>query len=73
LLDFKKNTMEEVLKKLEEQERKIEAIYVSVEKTRKYILISLIVSLIFFVLPLMAAVIMVPIIFNLFSSIYSGI
>lgn len=73
MLDFKKNTMEEVLKKLEEQERKIEAIYVSVEKTRKYILISLIVSLIFFVLPLMAAVIMVPIIFNLFSSIYSGI
>jgi len=42
----------EVLKKIEANERKLEEIYVSVEKTRKYFLWTLIITVIMIVLPL---------------------
>ena len=64
---------EVILKKLEEQEKKIEAIFVSVEKTRKYILASLIISILFFVLPLVAALFIVPIVFSTLAGIYGSI
>lgn len=49
-----------VLKKLEEQEKKIDAVYVSVEKTRQYFLWTLILSLVFFLLPLIGMVFAIP-------------
>lgn len=49
-----------VLKKLEEQEKKIDAVYVSVEKTRQYFLWTLILSLAFFLLPLIGMVFAIP-------------
>lgn len=50
----------ETEKKLEELEKKINAIYISVEKTRKYFLVILWVSVILFVLPLIGIVFVIP-------------
>ena len=52
--------IDDVIKKLEEQEVKINAIYQSVEKTRKYFLITLIVSAAFIILPLIALIFVIP-------------
>ncbi len=46
---------------LEAQQKKIDEIYSTMEKIKKYIKWSLIISLVFFVLPLVAAIIIVPI------------
>lgn len=51
---------EVILKKLEEQEKKIESIFVSVEKTRRYFLWTLILSLVFFLLPLGGLLLAIP-------------
>ncbi len=47
---------------LEAQQKKIDEIYSTMEKIKKYIKWSLIISLVFFVLPLVAAIIIVPIV-----------
>ena len=65
--------MEEVLKKLEEQDKKIDAIYVSVEKTRKYFLWTMIATLAAIVLPIIAAIIMVPWLMSTLGSVYGGL
>lgn len=59
---------EDIIKKLNEQEKKIEAIYRSVEKTRKYFLWTLIIAVALFVLPLLGLLIIIP----QFISIFSG-
>jgi hypothetical protein len=60
---------EEILKKFEAVEKKIDAIYASVEKTRKYFLLTLIVTAVLIVLPLLGLLIAIP----KFLSIYSGL
>jgi len=50
----------EILKKLEESDQKIDEIYKSVEKTRKYFLWMLIITLAVFILPLVALLFIVP-------------
>ncbi|HWQ60433.1 MAG TPA: hypothetical protein VN420_04825 [Candidatus Fimivivens sp.] len=53
--------MEEDLKtRLEALEKRTEAIYVSVEKTRKYFLWTLIATVVAFVLPLIGIAIILP-------------
>ncbi|OIO49939.1 hypothetical protein COZ78_01765 [bacterium (Candidatus Gribaldobacteria) CG_4_8_14_3_um_filter_42_11] len=52
--------MDEILQKLAEQKAKIDAIYKSVEKTRKYFLITLIASAAFIILPLIALLFVIP-------------
>ena len=54
--------------KMVEIEKKIDAIYVSVEKTRKYFLWSMILTIVFLVLPLVALVFVIP----MFMSSYIG-
>ena len=67
------NIMDEIiLRKLEEQEKKVDAIYVSVEKTRKYFLWTLILSLAFFLLPLIGVAFAVPFFLNTLSA-YGGL
>ncbi len=51
---------QEILKRLETQETKIEKIYVSVEKTRKYLLWTMIVTIALIVLPAIGLVFAVP-------------
>ena len=50
----------EVQNKLEEHSGKLDAIYSSVEKTRKYFLWTLIISVVFLVLPLVGLVFLLP-------------
>lgn len=64
---------EELLKKLEEQDKKIDAIYVSVEKTRKYILWTVIGTLVAFVLPLIALAFVIPWFLNTMQNTYGSL
>ncbi len=52
--------MDEVLKKLAELEVKVDAIYKSAEKTRKYFMWTLIISVVLFVLPLIGLIFAIP-------------
>jgi hypothetical protein len=61
----------DILKKLEEQDQKLEAIRVSVEKTRSYFLWTLIVSIALFVLPLFGLMFAIPFFLSTFSAAYS--
>ena len=51
---------QDISRKLEEQDKKLDAIYKSVEKTRKYFLFTLIVSVVFVVLPLVGLIFVIP-------------
>jgi flagellar basal body-associated protein FliL len=62
----------EILKKFEEQEAKLEAVYNSVEKTRKYILWHLIINIVVIVLPIIGLVIAIPWFLKIMTSAYSG-
>ena len=61
------------MKKLEEQEVKIEAIWKSVEKTRKYFLFTMISSIVMVVLPLIGLLIAIPIMLNTLSTSMEGL
>ncbi|MFA6525402.1 MAG: hypothetical protein WCT33_04025 [Patescibacteria group bacterium] len=51
---------QEILQKINDQQIKIDKIYESVEKMRKYFLWTFILSIVFFVLPLIAMVFILP-------------
>jgi hypothetical protein len=51
---------DELIQKIEEQQQKIDAIYVSVEKLRNYFKWTLIITLITVVLPLVALMFILP-------------
>ena len=51
---------EDLIKRIDEQGVKIDAIYKSVEKTRKYFLIIIWISIICFVLPLIGLFFVLP-------------
>ncbi len=53
--------MDEVLKHLEAQEKRLDAIYASVEKTRKYFMWTLIITFAMIVLPLIGLVFAIPV------------
>jgi len=62
--------MEELLKKLEEQQVKIDAMYVSVEKLRKYFLWTLVISVAVIVLPLVVMMFILPSILSTLTGAY---
>jgi len=51
---------EEILKKIEAQDKKLEDIYNSVEKMRKYFLWTLIITIVVIVLPLIGLIFLIP-------------
>ncbi|MFA5066368.1 MAG: hypothetical protein WC566_13025 [Dehalococcoidia bacterium] len=51
---------EEILKKIEAQEAKLDDIFRSVEKTRKYFLWTLAATVVAFILPLIGLMIVIP-------------
>ncbi len=61
----------DVLKKLEEMERKIDSMFVSVEKLRRYFLWTLIITLVTVILPLIAIIFVAPWALGIFSSAYT--
>ncbi|KKQ87920.1 MAG: hypothetical protein UT09_C0007G0003 [Parcubacteria group bacterium GW2011_GWF2_38_8] len=65
--------MEENLqKKIEEQGLKIEAIYKSVEKTRKYFLVIIWITIIAVVLPLLGLFFVLPSFLSNYTSVLDG-
>lgn len=58
---------QEILKKLEEQDKKLDAVYASSEKMRKYFLWTLIISVAVIVLPMLALYFVLPSFFSSFS------
>jgi type II secretory pathway component PulF len=58
---------EELLKKLEEQGKKIEEIYRSVEKMRKFFLWTLIITAVVIILPLIGLIFVIPQFLNLYT------
>ena len=57
---------QEIFKKFEEQDKKLDQIYRSVEKTRKYFLWTLIITVVMVVLPLIVLGFVVPIFLNVY-------
>lgn len=62
----------EILEKLKQNEEKIDKIFISVEKTRKYIFWTMIITVVFLVLPLIGIIFIIPTFLNTYSSM-SGI
>ena len=60
---------EEILKKLQEQDKKLSDIYRSVERTRKYFLWTLIITVVMFVLPLIGLVFVIPSFLNIYTNL----
>ncbi len=58
----------ELIKRIDELEKKVDAVYKSAEKTRKYFLFTLIISVAVIVLPLIGLILVIP----QFLSLYSG-
>lgn len=58
---------------LEVQGNKIDAIYISVEKTRKYFLIILWATVIMFVLPMIGLVFIIPSFIEIYTSSMGGL
>jgi hypothetical protein len=59
---------QELLQKLQDQDEKLELIFQSVEKTRKYFLWTLIGTVVTFVLPLIGLMFAVPFFLNMLST-----
>ena len=62
-----------ILQKLEEQEKNLEAIYRSVEKTRKYFLWTLIITAVVFLLPLLGLLFLIPKVLSLYATGLEGL
>ena len=63
----------EILKKIEAQDEKIEAIWISVEKTRKYFLAAIIATVVMTVVPMIGLAFAVPFFLNILSQTYEGL
>ncbi len=63
---------EDLKKQLDEQGQKIDAIYKSVEKTRKYFLWIMWITVIAFVIPLIGLAFAIPSFISTYSGILSG-
>jgi hypothetical protein len=63
---------EETRQKFLEINEKLDKIYKSTERTRKYFLWTMIISIVVIVLPLVGLAILIPVIFSTFSGIGGG-
>lgn len=64
---------EEILKRLEEQDKKLGEIYRSIEKVRKYFLWTLVITIIVIVSPLIGLLITIPKFINTLSGFNLGL
>ena len=65
--------MDDIQKKLAELEAKIDAVYRSAERTRKYFLWTLIIAVVTFVLPLIALAFLIPFYISQLTGMYAGL
>lgn len=68
-----RNMENEIKEALKEQDQKLEAIFKSVEKTRKYFLIIVWVTIIMFVLPLIGMMFVIPSFIDSYSTSLNGL
>ncbi|TRZ50776.1 hypothetical protein D4R99_05535 [bacterium] len=59
----------EILERIKQNEEKLEMIFVSVEKTRKYIFWTMVVTVVFLVLPLIGIIVAIPSFMSTYSSL----
>jgi len=64
---------EEILQKIEEQGRKIDEVYRSVEKLRKYFLWTLIITAATILIPLIGILILIPRLISIYSGAGMGL
>jgi len=64
---------QELQKRLDEQDARLEAIYVSVEKTRKYFLIIMWITIALVVLPAIGLVFAIPAFIDTYTSQFNGL
>ncbi|GBE16730.1 hypothetical protein BMS3Abin15_00552 [bacterium BMS3Abin15] len=64
---------QEILKKLEEQEVKLQSIQVSIDKMRRYFFWTLIISIAVVVLPLIGIIAIIPWFLKVITSAYGGL
>lgn len=67
---YNESMEQEILRKIEMQDEKLERIYQSVEKTRRYFLWTLIATLVTFFLPLIGLAFAIPFFLNSLSTAY---
>ena len=67
------STPDSVREQIEGNARRLDAIYESVEKTRKYFMVSMIVSIAMVVIPLIAAVILIPMFLDSYLGQFQGL
>jgi|SRR3989344_7510997 len=67
------STEQEILEKIDDLAEKVSAVYESAEKTRKYFKWTLILTLIFFVLPLVAILAILPSLMSGITDLYGSI
>jgi hypothetical protein len=63
----------ETMKKLSDLEKKIDAIYVSTEKTRKYFQWTMIITVVMFVIPVIGLIIVIPMFISNYTSSFQGL
>jgi type IV secretory pathway component VirB8 len=61
----------EILELVKKNEEKLEKIYISTEKTRKYIFWTMMITVIFLVLPIIGLVVAIPSFMSTYSSVSS--
>ena len=70
---YTRHMEQDILKKLEEQDVKIEAIWRSVEKSRKYFLITAWITIGAIVLPMIGLALALPAFLNSYTSSFEGL
>lgn len=68
-IKYNKHMEQELIKKIEAQQLKIDEIYESVEKTRKYFLWTMIITIALFILPLIGMIFVIPSFISQYSQI----
>ncbi|TSC75147.1 MAG: Uncharacterized protein G01um101433_945 [Parcubacteria group bacterium Gr01-1014_33] len=63
---------EDIKRQIAEQRELLQNVFVSVEKTRKYFMWTMIMSLVFFLLPLIAILVLLPMIMSGLTVGYGG-
>lgn len=63
----------DLVQKIIELEQKVDAVYVSSEKTRKYFLFTIWVTVIMFILPLIGLLFVLPRILNTYMDSFQGL
>lgn len=59
---------EEIKKQLDDQQKKIDQIYISVEKTRKYFLWTMIITVALVVIPMIGLIFTIPSFLNIYTN-----